>query len=43
MREFVLWLGKTGRRLPGLIIDFDTVLCEWSEHLQAKGDTKGLL
>ena len=43
VREFFIWMEKTGRSVPDRTIDFDAILCEWCEHLWAEGDPKGIV
>ena len=38
-----MWMSHTGRDVPDGVLEFDTLLCVWAEHLWAEGDPKGIL
>ena len=38
-----MWMSHTRRDVPDGVLEFDTLLCVWAEHLWAEGDPKGIL
>ena len=43
VKEFFVWAEHTGHSVPDTVLELDTVLCSWAEHLWGEGDPKGIL
>ena len=43
VQEFYVWAHRTGHELPDTVLEIDSLLCTWAEHLWGKGDPKGIL